>query len=270
MTARSYLYVPGDRPDRLGKALDRAGDAIIVDLEDGVPPPRRDSARGIVAEWLATLSAPRPELWVRVNGGPRLADDLAAVAAGPVTGVVVPKATRAELILADRALDGTAIRLVGLVETAAGLLEASQLAVSARVSHLAIGEADLAADLGMSPDEREGLLPLRMQLVVASAAARLAPPTGPVDVNVRDLSGLAESSRSLRRIGFGARSAIHPDQVPVIEEAFTPSADEVSRARELIAAWDGGTGVSADGRFVDEAVLRTARRVVELADRLGV
>jgi citrate lyase subunit beta/citryl-CoA lyase len=161
------------------------------------------------------------------------------------------------------------LRIAALVETAVGLLEAPTLGVSSRLSHLAIGEADLAADLGMPPPaDAAGLVPLRVQVVVASAACRLAPPTGPVDTDVRDLTALAESSRALRRLGFGSRSAIHPTQVPVIEEAFTPTAVEVARARELLAEHDGSTGVDRDGRFVDEAVLRSARRVVAVADRL--
>jgi citrate lyase subunit beta/citryl-CoA lyase len=115
--------------------------------------------------------------------------------------------------------------------------------------------------------------PVRAQVVIASAAAGISGPTGPVYLDVRDLDGLRSSTTALRRAGFGARSAIHPDQVAVIEDVFTPTDEEVARARDVVSAWDAaGTGVAVDerGRMVDEAVVRLARRTVETADRLGL
>lgn len=271
MPARSFLYVPGDRYDRLDKALDRAGDAVIADLEDAVAPDRKDAALAGVLEWLSGLDAPRPEIWVRVNSGPRLADELAALAGHRLAGVLVAKA---ELASTQAAAAAVPFAVAPLVETARGILELAQIAAVPGVSHVGLGEADLAGELGLLPssDERE-LWPLRMQAVVASAAAGIAPPTGPVHTAIKDLDGLRESSIALRRAGFGARSAIHPDQVAVIEEAFTPSADEVATARELVAAWDAaGVGVAVDsrGKMIDEAVVRSARRVLATADRLGL
>jgi citrate lyase subunit beta/citryl-CoA lyase len=115
--------------------------------------------------------------------------------------------------------------------------------------------------------------PVRAQVVIASAAAGISGPTGPVFLDVRDLDRLRSSTVALRRAGFGARSAIHPDQVAVIEDVFTPTAEEVARARGVVAAWDaagGGVAVDERGRMVDEAVVRLARRTAETADRLGL
>lgn len=269
MPARSFLYVPGDRPDRLGKATDRAGDAIIADLEDAVAPGAKDTALREVLAWLDGGTG-RAQVWVRVNAGPRGLDEIAALRECPgLHGVVLPKADLAGITAATAAAGSRPV--AALIESARGLLDAAALAAVPGVSHLGIGEADLAAELALrpSPDGRE-LLPLRLQVVVASAAAELPPPTGPVSVDVRDLAGLRSSTVALRAAGFGSRSAIHPDQVPVIEEVFTPTEAEVARAEEVVASYDAaiadGSGVIVDaqGRMVDEAVVRAARRTVEL------
>lgn len=273
MPARSYLYVPGDRPDRLAKAVGRAGDAVIADLEDAVAPARKEAALAEVLAWLPTVPT-GVEVWVRIGASPRSSEELAAVGAiDRLDGVILAKASvsvvsAAAVLLPDR------VRIGGLVETAAALLELPDIA--RRVSVLGIGEADLTAELGVAPGELGVLGPIRAQLVVASAAAGIAAPTGPVYLDVRDPSGLRASTEALKRCGFGARSAIHPDQVPVIEEVFTPTAEEVSRARSMVVAWDEalaqgiGVAVDEDGRFVDEAVVRPARRTLEIATRLGL
>lgn len=280
--ARSYLYVPGDRPDRLAKALERCGDAMIVDLEDAVPAARKDLARAAVRDWLTTVVNPRAQIWVRVNPGAAMRDDITAAAAKPLTGIVVPKAdvpTVAQAIeLLDAAESGAGlgartIRISPLVESAVGLLAVAKLAGLPRVSHLGIGEADLFADLGVDPRLPEALrAAVRLPLVIASAATGIAPPTGPVDTDVRDMSRLGRSTVALRQLGFGARSAIHPDQVRVIEAAFTPSADEIAAAREAVAGYESAGGVGSldpAGRFVDEAVVRSSRRILAVADRAG-
>ena len=270
MAARSYLYVPGDRPDRLAKAVDRAGDAVLADLEDAVPLAHKETALQHVLDWLPSVPA-GTEAWVRVGVGPRAVEELTALAAVPrLDGVVLAKASLAVVAQARSLLpDGVAVS--GLVETAAAVLELPALA--REVDRLGLGEADLAAELGIAPDEAAVLGPVRAQVVVASAAAGLAAPTGPVHLDVRDLDGLRTSTQALLRAGFGARSAIHPDQVPVIEDVLTPSAEEVRRARDAVAAWDaagGGVAVDDRGRMVDEAVIRLARRVVATADRLNL
>jgi len=268
-TARSWLYVPGDRPERFAKAAASGADAVIIDLEDAVAVPAKDDARAAATESLVAGALTGPEWWVRVNQGERGLADIAAVAGlEGLAGVVLPKASTRSVAEAALALVGT--RVVALVESASTVLELPALGATEGVVALAMGEVDLAADLGIdvSPEGSE-LWPLRLQVVVASAAAGLAPPIGPVWVAVRDLDGLRGSTAELRRRGFGARQVIHPDQVEPVNEAFTPTEAEVDAARALLAGAAGGAGVwvDADGRMADEAVLRSARRTIALAER---
>ncbi|MFE3448999.1 HpcH/HpaI aldolase/citrate lyase family protein [Nonomuraea sp. NPDC059194] len=270
---RSALYVPGDQPDKLAKALDRGADALIVDLEDAVPPSAKERARGTVAEWLRTLSGAGPEVWVRINPGELGHEDLGAVALPGVAGVCVAKTeSAAELAAVDEALgDAPWIKVCPLLESGAAVLAAAAIARAPRVVRLQLGEADLRADLGVEPgpDERE-LLWARSQVVLASAAARIGPPLGPVSADFRDLDRLRESTRALKRLGFHGRACIHPAQVAIANEVFTPTAEEIERARSLIVRFEAsGSGVVLDdaGRMVDEAVIRQARRVLDAASR---
>lgn len=275
--ARSWLYVPGDRRDFLDAATSRGADALIVDLEDAVPPAGKDAARAIVSGWLPDRPPAGPQLWLRLNSG-SAEPDVALVTAA-VAGVVVPKAVPA--LLADvgellgkreRALGIPAGRfaVLALIETAPGLLAAQRLASMPRVAHLGIGEADLCAELRLRPSaSREELAPLRLQLVVASAAAGIGAPVAPASTDFRDLDALRASTEALLRAGFRARTAIHPAQVPVINEVFSPSPEEVAEARRLVGAFDAspsGVITDAHGRMVDIAVVRSAR---ELLGRAG-
>jgi citrate lyase subunit beta/citryl-CoA lyase len=277
VVARSYLYVPGDQRDKLAKAVGRGADALVIDLEDAVAPGAKDAAREAVAEFLAAGRA-GPELWVRVNAD-RLDADLPAVTAAACAGVWVPKAEPEMLARADALLTAAernsglapgSVRIVPLVETARGLLAAADLAHAPRVLRLGIGEADLAAELGVQPGpDRAELAWHRAGLVVASAAARLAPPVAPVETDLAvGNERLAASTRGLLREGFRARTAVHPRQIPVINTVFTPSDAELAAAREVVgrlaAAERSGAGVCLDagGRLIDEAVARSAREIL--------
>ncbi len=272
MSARSYLYIPGDKPDFLAKAFERGADAVIVDLEDAVAPSSKEKAREAVGRWLASLPPwLMAEVWVRVNAGAMMAGDIAAIiGARSLHGVYLPKATLDSAQTLDELLPG-GIAICALVESAQGVLDAPGIAQVAQVEHLALGEEDLAADLGLT--DRSPLEHIRTQIVVASAAAGIAPPTASVSTDFRDLDALRASTIKLRDTGFGARSAIHPAQVEVINEVFTPTDDEISVARALVARFDEalaeGAGVITDerGRMVDEAIVRAARRVVQRASR---
>ncbi len=266
---RSWLYVPGDRPERFAKALASGADAVIFDLEDAVAVPAKDDARAAVAEAVANPFAPC-ERWVRINVGDRGLADLDAVTGRPgLTGIVVPKASATVIDIVGPHL--AAHPFVALVESAATVLELPGLAgAHPDLLGLAMGEVDLAADLGIEVTTGgDELWPVRLSAVVASSAAGLAPPVGPVWVAVRDLDGLRTSTVELRRRGFGGRQAIHPDQIPVINAAFTPTPEQVDQARALLARGDEGAGAWLDenGRMVDEAVLRSARRTVATADQ---
>ena len=280
-TARSFLYVPGDRPDRIDGATGRGADALILDLEDAVPVARKELARETVARWLGEQRSGTAELWVRINPGSAAADIAACVTAG-VTGLVAPKAEAGllaevdELLAAREAMLGLPRRqfaVLALIETAAGLLSAPEVAAAGRVVRVGLGEVDLAAELGLAPSESRELTPLRLQVVVASAAAGIAAPVGPTSTDFRDLDALRASTRALLRLGFRGRTAIHPAQVPVINDVFSPGAEQVETARRLVAAYEDaerrGTGVITDdhGRMVDVAVVRSARDLLARAER---
>ncbi|MGW5161147.1 HpcH/HpaI aldolase/citrate lyase family protein [Nonomuraea wenchangensis] len=274
MTARSYLYVPGDSPDKLGKALGRGADALIVDLEDAVPAAGKDAARTAVRDWLDTADPGPVEIWIRVNPGELREIDVRAVATSPrVTGLVLAKVETAdELATLDALLTGLGaerLPVVPLLESAAAVLRAPQIAMAPRVARLQVGEADLRADTGITPgdDERE-LLWVRSQMVITSAAAGIDPPVGPVSTDFRDLDALRASTLGLARLGYVGRACIHPAQLAVVNEVFTPGDDEVGWARDLVARFEtegSGVLIDANGRMVDEAVVRQARRILARA-----
>jgi len=280
MASRSYLYVPGDRAEMLEKALNRGADALIADLEDAVAPSAKDSARSVISDWLDSVPpVPGPEIWVRVNSQPAgLRDDLAVAGHPRVTGIVFPKATLSSLEALNSLLGGAAggegrrLLVAPLIESAQGVTDAVGMARHEQVSHLGLGQADLQAELGLEPGEDEAeWMPIRLALVLASAAAGINPPSGPAWTAFRDIEGFDRSCRRLRRLGFGSRSAIHPTQLAVIHEVFTPSDDAVQRARRIIEVFDQaqaeGRGVAVDdaGRMIDEAVVKMARRILRFA-----
>ncbi|WP_228387779.1 MULTISPECIES: HpcH/HpaI aldolase/citrate lyase family protein [unclassified Nocardioides] len=270
--ARSALYVPGDAPDKLRKALDRGADELIVDLEDAVLPANKPLARDLVATWLDSLPETDVRVWVRINPGAERELDVRAVAGcAGLAGLAVAKTESAqELVELDALLTslGSDVRVVPLLESAHAIFQAREIAAAPRVQRIQIGEADLSADVGISagPDERE-LLFARSHVVFASAAAGIAPPIAPVSVEFRDLDAFRASTEAAARLGFVGRACIHPAQVAVANEVFTPSAEQVEKATALLARFDGAdaVGVDADGRFVDEAVLRQARLVLARA-----
>jgi citrate lyase subunit beta/citryl-CoA lyase len=285
MTARSYLFVPGNRAEMLSKARGRGADAIIADLEDAVAPAERPAARETVVAWLAGLDDPDFDTWVRINSGP-IFGDMEVANPAKLTGLMVPKVRSAselvelsghlDQIEADSGVGTGRLRLIPIVETAAAMRALDEIAMAPRVQKLMIGELDLAAELGIDPADVEAFIPLRMEVVVASAAAGIEPPLGPVSPDFRDLDAMAADTQRLARLGFGSRPAIHPAQIPVINAAFTPDPAAVDRARRLVALYEAalaageGAVTDDDGRMVDEAVVQVARRTMESARRRGV
>jgi citrate lyase subunit beta / citryl-CoA lyase len=272
--ARSALYVPGDSEDKLERILERGADEIIIDLEDAVAPKAKDRARETVRIWLHDLPVLADVgVWVRVNPGSLREADVRAVAGAPaLTGFMVAKTeTVDELVDLDKLLSslGSTAGVVPLLESARAVLRASDLAMAPRVQRLQIGEADLRADVGISPgpDERE-LLYARSHVVLASTAAGINPPIAPVSTNFRDLDAFRESTLELARLGFVGRACIHPNQVAIANEVFTPSGEAVDAARRLVGRWEfagAGVAVDDDGHFVDEAVVRQARLTIARA-----
>ncbi|MEU7055683.1 CoA ester lyase [Streptomyces sp. NPDC046197] len=275
----TWLYVPGDRPHRVTKALTAGADVVVVDLEDAVAPDRKEYARAATAE-LLTEPPPVP-VHVRVNAvqGPLAAADLAAVAALPgLAGLRLPKVTSAEQVV--RIAEGTEAAvgpsqaegggppLYALLETALAVEHAYAIAAAHEsLRGISIGEADLRADLGVRNDV--GLDWSRARVVVAARAAGLAPPAQSVHPDIRDLEGLASSCAHGRALGFLGRAAIHPRQLPIIERAYLPTDRELEEAETIVKAATTEPGAQAlpDGRFIDAAVVAAAQRTLSLARR---
>jgi citrate lyase subunit beta / citryl-CoA lyase len=261
--AASLLFVPATRPERVAKAQASGAHQVIVDLEDAVAPADKDAARAEVA----ALSVEGGCL-VRINGPgtPFHDDDLAAIAGlGWVTGVVVPKVGSGDDLAAvsSRLPDGVA--LLPLIESAVAIRAVDDIA-DGGATRLLLGSADYSADLGVEPGAEVLAYP-RSRLVVASAAAGLAPPVDGPALRLDDPAGLAAEAALARSLGFTGKLCIHPAQVGPVNDAFAPRPDEVAWARDLLeAAEAAGTGVFVhDGTMVDAPVLRRARRI--LGDR---
>jgi citrate lyase subunit beta / citryl-CoA lyase len=265
------LYVPGDRPDRFGKAMSSAADAVIIDLEDAVAAAHKETARGAALEY-AGAAHPKP-VYIRINapGSDWFDADLRAVAAagGGLRGIRIPKVERPEQVrLIAAAVAGRPdLELQCMIESAAGLEAAYEIATAhPAVRGVSLGEADLGGDLNVT--DEAGLAWARGRIVVAARAAGLAPPLMSVFPNVTDLEGLRESCAAGRRLGFLGRTLIHPRQAAEVLAAFAPSAAEVESARGVLAglsrAADAGRGTAVldGGRFVDPAMARSARRVL--------
>ncbi|MEU8791815.1 CoA ester lyase [Streptomyces sp. NPDC048643] len=269
----TYLYAPGDRPEVVAKALTSGADVVLVDLEDAVAPDRKEYARAATAELLARR--PPVPVHVRVNAldGPFADTDLKTLSPLPgLSGLRLPKVTsRSEVVrVAESATlaEGGAIPLYALLETALGVEQAFDIASShPALRGIAIGEADLRADLGIR--DETGLDWSRARVVVAARAAGLPPPVQTVYPDIRDVEGLAASCAHGRALGFLGRAAIHPRQLPIIERAYLPTPAEVDAAEAVIAAAAAEPGAQAlpDGRFIDAAVVTGARRTLALARR---
>ncbi|MCG5212548.1 HpcH/HpaI aldolase/citrate lyase family protein [Streptosporangium sp. KLBMP 9127] len=275
MTAVTWLYVPGDRPERFGKAVASGADVVIIDLEDAVDPARKDEARHNAIAYLAGEPAPGagPAVHVRVNdlATERGRDDLRALAgARGLAAVRLPKVESAEVLdLTAETFSGSAVQAFALLESARGVGSAAAIAAHPVVAGIALGEQDLAAELSVT--DRSALDQLRFQTVLAAAAAGLPPVPMSVFPDIKDDEGLTTSCAHGRGLGMFGRTAIHPRQLPLIRAAFRPGEDEIARAREVVAAADrAGTGALAlpDGRFIDAPIIARARRTLALADRL--
>jgi citrate lyase subunit beta / citryl-CoA lyase len=272
---RSYLYVPGYDERKIEKALAGEADAVVLDLEDAVAPNRKEEARATVARVLE--SEREKPVFVRVNavGTEFSAADIDAVIGGHLAGLRLPKIEHVESVrlVAETLTELRSDAVIQcLIESALGLERAFEIADShERVAGISLGEADLAADLGVS--DEAGLLYARSRIVSAARAAGLPHPVQSVYTNVRDLEGLRRSTEEGKRFGFVGRSTIHPSQVPVVNEVFTPTEEEVSEAQALLDRLAGeaasGTGafVLEDGWFVDRAVVESAHLTLDLARR---
>lgn len=279
---RSWLYAPGNNAKLLERVFTAGADAVILDLEDAVPPGEKAIAREMVAATVATFAG-GPALFVRINhpDSDLARDDTRAVASPALTGLRIPKVERpvdVQRVAAwlDESDSGAVI--VCIIESALGVWNAVEIAAAhPRVLALAFGAADFCRDTGAVPGaEGTELLYARSRLVLASRVAGIRPPVDTVHTNVQDEQGLRRAAEQAQALGFFGKAAIHPRQVGIINEAFTPGRAEVEQARRIIAEYEQAEGAArgafqtAGGELVDLAIVRRAQDLLKLAQELHV
>ena len=261
----SFLFVPGNRPDRYDKACASGAGAVIVDLEDAVAPGDKPAARQSLVDWLG----PGRGVVVRVNapGSEWFVDDLRACAHDAVVAIVLPKAERREHIDQVGEICG-ARPVLPLIETARGLWDALTIARSPNVLSLFFGSLDFQADLNATDDD---LLYARSQLVLVSRVAGIAAPIDGVTQSIDDPELLRRDCQRARQLGFGGKLCIHPNQVDIVNRCFSPSMDDLDWARRVVDAFarSGGNVAVLDGRMIDRPVLLRAQAILADAPAHG-
>jgi len=275
---RSLLFVPGLRPDRFEKALEAGADIVCVDLEDAVARERKAEARALTLPLFKQHARTDIELMVRVNGlsTPDGLKDLSAILEldFPPPAIMIPKIRSAEEIQLIETLLSTGparrIRFCVIVETNQGLERAHEIArASARIDSMILGAVDMSADLRCQK-AWEPLLYTRSRLVHAAASAGIDLLDVPF-LNLEDPEGLREEARRCAALGFTGKASIHPKQLPIIHEAFTPDAQTIEKAKKVCAAFERDkTGlVVVDGELIELPVVRSMYRVLAIAERIN-
>jgi citrate lyase subunit beta/citryl-CoA lyase len=278
MRFRSLLFVPGDRPDRMHKAMAAGADALILDLEDAVAPEAKPEARRHVAEFLGAAAG--ANLWVRINplDGAECERDLEAVLGGHPHGIVLPKAEGGHHVdvLARRLTahgNVTAQILAIATETPAAIFGLGSYGGAKRLAGLTWGAEDLPAAIGAATSREEdgsftAPYEIARSLCLFGAAAAGVMPIETVYPAFKDLEGLGAYAARARRDGFTGMMAIHPAQVSVINDAFTPSQAEIDHAEAVVAAFEANPSAGAlslDGQMIDRPHLVQARRILNAA-----
>ncbi len=288
---RSWMFVPGHRQRMIEKALGLGADAIMLDIEDGVAPGEKDTARKLIGEALgrARLSG-SPARFVRINaiGHARMDADLEAVVRPGLDGLVLPKVETAEEVLKVEAIvrerepalkiERDSVKLLIAIESPKGLLNAPAVAAcSPRVVGLMFGAEDFGREMGL-PTAREGeardMIYARSAMAVAAASARVQAVDG-VWVDLKDAEGLRGFARQSRRLGFSGMSLIHPSQIDPINSVFSPTPEEIDYAQQVVQAYEeavarGDGSISFGGQLIDRPIVERARRALEMARLLGI
>ncbi|WP_114906254.1 HpcH/HpaI aldolase/citrate lyase family protein [Ornithinimicrobium murale] len=262
--ARSFLFVPGDRPERFDKAVASGADVVIIDLEDAVAPEAKAQARDAVVQWLT--EGGRAAVRVNAADSPEHQADVHALAGtftiapdSELLAVVLPKADDPDL--ASSVANLTGVPVIALVESALGVVRAHEIASAAGVSRLAFGHLDYAVDLG-SGNGREAVLLARSTLVLASRAAGLPGPIDGVTTALDDAEALTDDLAYARDLGLTGKLLIHPKQVEPTHAAGRPSEEEVAWAQRVIEAAAAGGAVRVDGDMVDAPVVARAEGII--------
>ena len=269
MEPRSYLFVPGNRPERFAKALASEADAVVLDLEDAVAAPAKDAARAAIAAFAAACDAPaRRRLVVRINdpSQPGHRDDLQLLKEAGLAAVMLPKAEAPQQVQALRAVLPQA-EVLALIESAAGIAAVRAIAAATGVQRLVFGTLDYAVDLDLDIESgSEGLSHAASELAIASRLARLPCPVAGVTPQVDDEQRLLADFAWARRHGLHAKLCIHPRQLAAVHRALAPTADALDWARRVLAAEQASPGAAAlDGRMIDRPVVLQAQRTLQRA-----
>ena len=252
----TYLFVPGDRPERFDKAANAGAGAIILDLEDAVRPEAKPRARDAIGEWLASHGQHASRTIVRINDEA----DLPFIAQARVQTVMLPKTESAAQV---RNVAQTGAKVIALVETARGIRAMDEIADAQGIVRLAFGTIDYAVDIDIAGSEAALVYPAS-RMVIASRCAGLPAPIAGVTPTIDDAGQLRSDVAWERSVGFGAKLVIHPRQVAIVHDAMRPSDEEVAWARRVITAAEATQGaVQVDGRMVDRPVIRKAHAIIE-------
>ncbi len=264
--ARSFLFVPGNRPDLYEKAYASEAHAVIVDLEDAVGPDDKEGAREAAAAWLDSshLDSSHPVL-LRINaaGSEWFEEDLALAGLSGVSAVVLPKVEAVEEVRRVGERTRPEVPVLPLIESAMGLHGAMDIAREPSVQRLVFGALDLQHDLGIQGDGEE-LHTFRSHLVLVSRLAGIQPPVDGVWTDFHDEEGLRAHTLRGRRFGFGGTLCIHPSQVGPVNDCFRPSPEEIDWAKRVLdaVASSGGSVVALDGQMIDRPLILMAERIL--------
>ena len=282
---RSYLFAPGNHERRVEKALGLGADVVILDLEDAVAISEKKSTRELINK---TLEQPRNcAVFVRVNAYDTefCYGDICSIVSENLDGIVLPKLESLEDLRSidwllgnleqERRLPNGSIDLMPIIETAVGLVNIREIArADTRVKRLAFGGGDYTRDLGMEWTLKEDeLLPVRSEMVLASRFGKLEPPVDTVFIHIKEHDAFRSSCSNILGLGFQGKMCIHPDQVPVTNETFTPDPEEVKWSQRVIdefakAEKAGIASIQVDGYFVDYPIVEKAQRTVDIANLL--
>ena len=286
ISARSWLFAPGDSEKKMTKAMEGAADIVLIDLEDAVAPESKVAARAMVHDFIKANAAQRQRLWVRINpfDGPYTLGDLAAVMPANPGGIMLPKVYgRADVDKLDHCLsalevangieEGSTPVIVLVTETAEAMFHTGDYKGAPRVVALTWGAEDLADSVGASSNRNADgsysfTYELARSLTVLGAATAGVTAIETISADFRDLDALRRRAEGVRRDGFRGMLAIHPAQVEVINEAFTPTAEEVAEAQEIVDIFAANPGVGAigwKGGMLDRPYLARAQRLLMLA-----
>lgn len=268
-TALTALFVPGDRPDRFSKAVTSGADLVIIDLEDAVAPAAKGKALSAVCEALMPGTETKLQALVRINARGstthgneiKALAEIAAIEGHGLLGIMLAKAEDPDYVAHLRKRLPEQLALVLLVESAAGIVHANEMARVPGVSRLAFGAIDFALDID---SETEPVLDYaKAQLIIASRAASLPAPFDSPSIDIAEMEKVSESADEAKSFGFGGKLCIHPRQVEPVRNAFQPSPSQLQWARSVLQAEEGAAQV--DGRMVDKPVRDRARRLLEVA-----